>query len=162
MSKHRFRAPCVRDQGTKHSKIHVQSATASQSLQGRKGVPVGDCDYAVGTEKAGLHYIHVFPPDGVIQPEVLDVMRGDFQGAELRHGTPTLMGHVVDDKHTPRECHLVVFPVMRLQDAKFAGLGPKKRCQNFHFHLFICFICFYLFIYLLACLFVCFYLFIYF
>ena len=37
-----------------------------------------------------------------------------LQVAQIGHGTPALVGHVVDDQHAARVRHLVVVPVVRL------------------------------------------------
>lgn len=73
-----------------------------------------DSDYTMCSLKTSFHDVHMFPADGVVQPEGFCVVGGDFQRWQLSHGTPALMSHVVNDKHTPCVGHLVVLSIMGL------------------------------------------------
>ena len=79
---------------------------------------MGDGHYAVSVDESGFHDIHVLAANGIVQPEALSVVRGNLQGAQFRHGPPTLVRNVVYHEDAARKGHLVVVAVMRLRQGQ--------------------------------------------
>ena len=81
-------------------------------------VPMGDRHQPVCSQEAGFHDVHVLAANGVVQPEVLRVVRRHLQVGQLCHGPPPLVRDVVHHKHAARVRQLVVVAVVRLRGTK--------------------------------------------
>ncbi len=78
----------------------------------------------VCSDQPRLHNIHMLPPNGIIQLEQLPIMFRNLEIIQLIHGTPPLVGNVVNDKHTASIGHLVIIAVVRLEVEGQQGCVP--------------------------------------
>jgi len=112
---------------SKAKQSKAKQSKAKQSKAKQRSVPIGYSHNSVCRDDPGLHDVHVLPTDGVIKAEHLSVGGGHLHLAQLSHGTPPLVGNVVDDQQTAGVGHLPMIPVVSLYSNKSSCLSAGKK-----------------------------------
>lgn len=90
-------------------------------------VPLAHRDQPVCELDARLHDVHVLATDWVVEAEHLVIVLGDLELPDVVHRAPALVRNVVQHKDGPRERHLAVVPVVRLQVEGQQGSVPGRQ-----------------------------------